>query len=105
MQAGDLKKIRESSLSFEELHDHIPVFDISNVEKITKPDTALSDMLNHAMKFEEESIKFYSDCAQKEVNKNMRLLFEALTKQEQEHKTIIKRFGFKLLGVSPSTIK
>ena len=102
---GDKKKIRESVAAFEELHLEIPVFNISDIERMKKPDVTLSEMINNAINLEIESIKFYQEVGQKETNVNLKFLFNNLVIQETDHKNIIKKFGFKLLGISPSTVR
>lgn len=102
---GNIQKIKESAVAYEELNQAIPIFNMGDVERLTKPDTAISEMINKSMELEDEGIEFYQEVAQKEANKDVRSLFLALIKQEEEHKNIIKRFGFKLLGLSISTVK
>jgi rubrerythrin len=102
---GDKKKIRESVAAFEELHLEIPVFNIADIERMQKPDVTLSEMINNAINMESEGIKFYQEIAQKEDNVNLKFLFNNLFIQETEHKNIIKKFGFKLLGLSAGTLR
>jgi len=102
---GDQRKIREGVVAFEDMHRDIPVFNMADIQRISKPDASLQDMLNTAINMEMESAKFYQEVAQKEVNSSIKSLFEYLLKQETEHKNIIKKFGMRLLGLSLGTVR
>jgi rubrerythrin len=94
---SDEEKVTASLDSFKQLKAENPLFDAGEIEKVS--DSHLTEMLNSAMKFEQEGIELYQGYSDKTDNPYVKDLFDMLIAKEKEHKERIAIIGAKLLGV------
>jgi rubrerythrin len=97
---GNQEKMEQSISEFIKFEVKIPSFSKEGVQKLSQSDVGLNEIINQAMKFEEQGISFYLDLVDKENDPNIKSFLRRLANDERDHKKVIQNMGATFLGMN-----
>ena len=97
---GNQEKLKQSISGFISINVETPLFTEEDVKKLSNPDRGLNEIINKAMKLEEQGISFYLDLVKREKNPDIKSFFRRLANDERGHKKVIQGIGATFLGLN-----
>lgn len=90
-------KLIKSMKDYKKIPTKSPTFSEKDLMKLSNQRTAVTEVINTAMTFEEKGLAFYNNLVKQEKDPAIKSFLRRLANDERTHKKVIKSFGASIL--------